>query len=507
MRSFFRRRKKWLVFAGIVAMVLLTVLAERYRGLIALRRWQRQIRAAGERLTLAELVPPLPTGGAARVVSPFELQARFASFAGQPDYPGAMMYAQPGKARVVWKQNEYLEKITNSWESLERSLAPLRGQVEQLREDLSQWRVFVLLHYEDGFDMLLPHLGAVKGAAQTLSALVELDLHQGRLEAAHANLLLLLRLEELLANDRVVVSQMVRYAIMQVALSTVWEALQAEGWTEEQLAQLEAACAKPRFFGDMAASLRLERAAGDAFFARLRRDPREMGMIYKAGGGSPGMSTSGVAPVDELLAHLGAMSAALRDWLYVGLWHLAWSYHDQLFYDRAMQEGIAALEQVAQGKTTVAAVAQNRALAGAWDHAPSGYERARGLLVTVILCPRDRLATQSAFTETRREMTVAAIALKRYRLRTGLNAPSLAALVPDFLPALPRDCYDGQHLRYRSEPGNGFVLYSVGENGKDDGGDPGADNWSSRSWQAGRDLVWPQPATAAEVAAAEKKRK
>jgi hypothetical protein len=319
----------------------------------------------------------------------------------------------------------------------------------------------------------------------------------------------LLRLESLLANDRVAVSQKIRCAIMQVALNTVWEALQAEGWTEEQLAQLQAACAKPRFFDDMAASLRLERATVDALFARLRRDPREMEMFYQGGGGGPGVSTTGMTSTDELLARVEAETSAFRHWLYVRLWQAAWSYHDQFYYDQAMQESIAAVERVGQGKTTVATVAEPADdETGAGRSAPaSGYERARCLLAPTVLHNRGRLITQAALAETRREMTVAAIALKRYRLRTGQTAASLAALVPDFLPVLPRDYYDGQPLRYRPQPGNGFVLYSVGANGKDDGGDAGADNWSSRSWHLGCDLVWPQPATAAEIAAAEKKRK
>ncbi|HXU79373.1 MAG TPA: hypothetical protein VN794_22525, partial [Methylomirabilota bacterium] len=45
-----------------------------------------------------------------------------------------------------------------------------------------------------------------------------------------------------------------------------------------------------------------------------------------------------------------------------------------------------------------------------------------------------------------------------------------------------------------------FVLYSIGDDGHDDGGDASStQNYLSFTWQRGRDLVWPQPATAEEV--------
>jgi hypothetical protein len=41
--------------------------------------------------------------------------------------------------------------------------------------------------------------------------------------------------------------------------------------------------------------------------------------------------------------------------------------------------------------------------------------------------------------------------------------------VPDFLPRLPIDYADMQPLRYRREQ-EGYVLYSIGRDGEDDGG-------------------------------------
>lgn len=60
------------------------------------------------------------------------------------------------------------------------------------------------------------------------------------------------------------------------------------------------------------------------------------------------------------------------------------------------------------------------------------------------------------------------LALRAYQLTHG-NLPSeLSALVPEFLDEVPVDNFDGQPLRYSADR---KIVYSVGKNLKDDGGD------------------------------------
>jgi len=63
-----------------------------------------------------------------------------------------------------------------------------------------------------------------------------------------------------------------------------------------------------------------------------------------------------------------------------------------------------------------------------------------------------------------------AIACELYRREHGKLPESLAELVPDYLPQIPADPFDGQPMRYRRDAGT-VLLYSVGENGADDWGD------------------------------------
>ena len=99
--------------------------------------------------------------------------------------------------------------------------------------------------------------------------------------------------------------------------------------------------------------------------------------------------------------------------------------------------------------------------------------------------------------EAKRRLAVTAIALKRYELRRGHPSPNLIALTPEFLSQVPIDPMSGKPLCYRLNPDGTFVLYSTGEDGKDDGGKGGMD------FRSGPDAVWPSAATPEEAEAAE----
>jgi hypothetical protein len=67
-------------------------------------------------------------------------------------------------------------------------------------------------------------------------------------------------------------------------------------------------------------------------------------------------------------------------------------------------------------------------------------------------------------------VTRTALAIERWRLAHNGNVPnSLAELVPDFLPSVTIDPFDGQQLRYK-KLARGYVIYSIGRDFTDDGG-------------------------------------
>jgi hypothetical protein len=62
-----------------------------------------------------------------------------------------------------------------------------------------------------------------------------------------------------------------------------------------------------------------------------------------------------------------------------------------------------------------------------------------------------------------------AFALAKYHCENGHYPKNLDALAPKYLDRLPQDIFSGKPLIYRPTE-NGYLLYSVGPNGKDDGG-------------------------------------
>jgi hypothetical protein len=62
-----------------------------------------------------------------------------------------------------------------------------------------------------------------------------------------------------------------------------------------------------------------------------------------------------------------------------------------------------------------------------------------------------------------------AIALARYQRAHKRYPKNLEALAPKYLAQIPQDIFSGKALIYHPT-NNGYLLYSVGINGKDEGG-------------------------------------
>jgi hypothetical protein len=127
------------------------------------------------------------------------------------------------------------------------------------------------------------------------------------------------------------------------------------------------------------------------------------------------------------------------------------------------------------------------------DAALSGPMASTRYALSAVAIPNaKRAALTTVRNETMRRLTVVAIALKRYQMKNNCLPPSLEALVPNFLTGVPSDPMSGKSLCYRVDSDSGFVLYSVGEDGVDDGGQArsvtpasGSEIWYWKDW------VWP----------------
>jgi hypothetical protein len=81
-------------------------------------------------------------------------------------------------------------------------------------------------------------------------------------------------------------------------------------------------------------------------------------------------------------------------------------------------------------------------------------------------------------TQQNHDNLLVALALAAYQRDHGSYPPDLGLLTPKYLDKIPADLFSGQPLIYKTTV-KGYLLYSVGVNGKDDGGkgyDDGADD-------------------------------
>ena len=73
--------------------------------------------------------------------------------------------------------------------------------------------------------------------------------------------------------------------------------------------------------------------------------------------------------------------------------------------------------------------------------------------------------------DARRGAARVGLAMCGYRAAKGAFPETLQELVPEFIPAVPRDPFDGEPLRLKSNEQE-LTIYSIGPNGQDDGGAP-----------------------------------
>lgn len=129
----------------------------------------------------------------------------------------------------------------------------------------------------------------------------------------------------------------------------------------------------------------------------------------------------------------------------------------------------------------IAALAQEEAATPLWKRRESKadeaqqrmvsgqFERLRYAPLPEITASFSRASYLYEVATLKRDATLTAIALELYHRRRGAYPAALAELVPQFLPSVPLDRYDGRPLKYRLESGKP-LLYSVGVDRDDDGG-------------------------------------
>ena len=182
----------------------------------------------------------------------------------------------------------------------------------------------------------------------------------------------------------------------------------------------------------------------------------------------------------------------VSDNVYLPAYRLTSIDQDQLFFLQTMQSSLQAFRQVDKRPWKELRKDLDKADARVAKFA-STPQQFRYWFSAVTLPNYSKAASVTVRNECERRMTITAIALKRYELRYQRPAPNLGVLLPDFLSALPVDLMSTQPFCYRFQANGTALLYSVGEDGHDDGGNSSPAAGTTFGLWVGLDSVWPSP--------------
>jgi hypothetical protein len=499
--------------SGILLLALgLFIYVAHVRSKSPLEEYKAKLRADGEKLAIEDWIPPrVPAdqNGAELLREAANLASASDSFVND-NLPPAMRTVAPGKAMIGFQQPDIRSDTgTNSWDQMDAALLARADELELLHKIIERPVLDFDLDYKQGFKLLFPNLAKTKASAQLLFAAATCDLHRGDTESAVTNTRAMLAIVHGMRDERLVISQLVRIAIAVIAMPPAWELLQSTNVTDEQLAALQKDWERLEFIAAAEASMEMERAMGLVTVAQVRASSDPMEIYGYGGGGSSGSSGSSGDWLEDLGQGVKDTWAGAKRQTAMTLWRVSWSYTDEL---RLLQGDLVLIETFRQLQTNhnfrVAREEQDRKLDALGLDKSGGmgwlFEKLdEGELTHLASSSVDALRSlfkRELTVDATKQLAISAIALKRFHLQNGHYPEELRTLVPKYLREVPRDPADGQPLRYHKNADGTFLLYSVGEDGVDDGGDPSPVKTStSYSWQRGRDWVWPQPASEQEI--------
>jgi hypothetical protein len=505
-----RKRRLVQLFFLLLLVTLAALFVEHWRGERALQAWKIEMAVQGEILDPNKLWPaPDPSSCAfsnqlAEAVG--RLPNGLTKFAGYLSGLSQDELGRPSRGSKQARPPLSPEPHNDStWQELETASREAQPALEIIRKLMKNPPRAMDIEITKRLDLDgFPYLINLRRSCQALHASVIMDLRRGDLDAALENLEAMQGCVRLYADDPTLVNYMIRIAIVGLNSDACWDALQEGRWTEPQLLRLQKACQSNVLFPQMAnvmAGERLARMHAVDWFASHSYQAwiDRFTDVHKSFGSKP-------AELDT-----ANWNGLWRKCIFHPTWSYAWRAQDELDYLHFSQQDLGILREAVNRGSWVYLKEKQAALRNDYRRPPADWRFYRSLplhdsMSDIVAgkrgerpeCPYpdfSRAWFVMAKNLTRHEMVTTVIALKRHQLREGKMPKDLAALIPADLEALPRDLVDGQPLRYRLNPDGSFVLYSVGEDAQDDGGDsrPSEPSGKQRleSW-SGRDWVWPQ---------------
>jgi hypothetical protein len=319
-------------------------------------------------------------------------------------------------------------------------------------------------------EILLPHLPDLKRCSQVLQLRALAELQNGESEKALDDVKLSLRLADSIHTEPILISQLVRIAILQITLQPIYEGLAEHKWSDAQLTELDSELSKLDFLADYRLSMRGERAFDIGiieYLRHLRTNQKMPDIFYSIRHNDYGITTG-----ELVIFYFGPGG---------------WNDQSELQISQLIQHYVSIANVDLQILSPTSVSNADAAVNVKIEHSTPFNPMERMLLPAL-----GAAAKKFAYSQNSVNLARVAIALERYHLAHGEYPETLNALAPQFIKKLPHDIINGEPLHYRRTNDGQFILYSVGWNETDDGGQIAFTKSGSVDRDKG-DWVWRYP--------------
>jgi len=305
------------------------------------------------------------------------------------------------------------------------TLEPARPIIARVHELLDRPAARFPIAYERGIFASFPQASEISALSSALSSRAQAAFILRDRQAAFRDTFDLLRLAGILENGPTLLGFLTPINTTNLACRNICEGISLHVWQEQELVTFQNTLGHLRFFSPLARALRGERGMGNTVFENVQQPPLNQYPLK----------------------------------LFKGF--------DQAFYNRTIQQTLDAL-----GTGPAFDPLPIERLQEEVYRDEEGWRSYLSFLSN-LLVPEFRSAIcAAARSQDQVIMAGIACALERYRLKIGAYPTALAELVPGYLSNIPVDLIAGHPFRYHLENSGQFQLWSIGWDGIDDHGIP-----------------------------------
>jgi hypothetical protein len=489
MKRLLRKALRWagILLATLIVLLLAFYAEEDWRGARDWAACQRDLAAKGETLDLRQLAPPgkpeddlskVPIFAEKYALPPIHYEGLFAQenpkptrltrvdiFLGEKDYakhPKSSGYlaGQPldlGEWQKFYRSSpaaRLAEKTSTLAQDVLQALNQFDPEWNEVQAALSNPNAYWPTDYERPFDSYLGGITSMIELARVLPLKAVAHLENNQADLAAKDYLFSFQLSQPLVKGGMLIHYLILVGVRAIDDAILWEGLHRHAWNEEQLREMESALASTDFLAVAARCFRIERACTLQTMKMTQARDQKLYQDLKEEG-----------------------SGAI--WYYFQIRPNGWLNQDRLAFISRVQHGIDGIS-IEQGTINPLAFDEQQ-----YEATRSSWRMFYNPISTLVGSNFVYTGPKIAKAETYRRLARLACRLEEYRLAHHNQYPDKLDDLPDLPAHLNQEVLSTQPLQYHRQ-GDGYTLYSLGWNQKDNGGtynpDPKQGNWP-----------WPSP--------------